>query len=92
MAKKNRAKFPKRIAGVKIPKQFRRFADSPVGSDLVAAGVVFAAYKAATSETATALIARVREEAGRADAALHRFADKPPRREFSEDYRDAPAN
>jgi len=89
--KKNRA-FPKRIAGVKIPKQLRRIADSPVGGPLIAAGVLVAAYKVATSEKAQAFYARLRDEAARADAAFHAFTDRATQRDYASDFPDEPRN
>lgn len=46
MAKKKKSTksgFPKRIVGVRVPKGFRRFADSPVGAALLAEAIVGAA-------------------------------------------------
>lgn len=60
--KKNRAKFPKRLLGVKIPRRFRRFADSPVGAQIVGAAVLSSAYAAWRSERVQAAVMRVREE------------------------------
>lgn len=90
--KKNSTRFPKRIAGVKIPRQLRRVANSPVGGPLIAAGVLVAAYKVATSEKAQALYARLRDEAARADAAFHAFTDRTSQRDYAGDYRDRTPN
>ena len=92
--KKNRAKFPKRIAGVRIPKQFRRFADSPVGSNIVTAGVLYGVYNIANSDTAKQFVARVREEVARADSAMQRFADdrRTQREDFDESGYRSSAN
>lgn len=47
--KKNKNKFPKRIAGVKVPKKFRRFAATPLGGALLAGGLIIGAEAIAKS-------------------------------------------
>ena len=89
MAKKNKAKFPKRIVGVKIPKRFRRFADSLVGANIVAAGVLYGAYKAANSDTAKRFVTQIREQMARADEAMMSFAERPRKRDYNEERRSA---
>ena len=64
MAKTKKTKIPKRIAGVKLPKELRRTgeailekANSPQGREMLAAGLTMAAA------AATAAVARSREQA-----------------------------
>ena len=64
MAKTKKAKIPKKIAGVKLPKEWRRTgeailekANSPAGREMLAAGLTMAAA------AATAAVARSREKA-----------------------------
>ena len=64
MAKTKKTKIPKRIAGVKLPKDLRRKgeailekANSPAGREMLAAGLTMAAA------AATAAVARSRETA-----------------------------
>lgn len=56
MARKIKTKryrsLPKRIGGVKIPKSVRRFADTPLGAELIGAALVALAGAAATSPAA----------------------------------------
>ena len=64
MAKTKKTKIPKRIAGVKLPKELRKTgeailekANSPAGREMLAAGLTMAAA------AATAAVARSREKA-----------------------------
>ena len=64
MAKTKKTKIPKRIAGVKLPKELRKTgeailerANSPQGREMLAAGLTMAAA------AATAAVARSREKA-----------------------------
>lgn len=91
MAKNKKRRFPKRVAGVKVPKRFRQFADSPVGGNLVAMGLAYGAYSLATSEGARSLVTRMREELERVDHALHSFSGERRARAFAdEDYSQPP--
>jgi hypothetical protein len=90
--KKNRAKFPKRISGVKIPRAFRRFADSPVGGNVVAAGLMYGAYRMAKSDTAKSLMSNVRDQVAKADRAMGAFADDRRARSYTDDEYRSPAN
>ena len=74
MAKTKKTKIPKRIAGVKLPKELRKTgeailekANSPAGREMLAAGLTMAAA------AATAAVARSRQQAAEAkpDAAGH---------------------
>ncbi len=67
MAKTKKTKIPKRIAGVKLPKELRKTgeailekANSPQGREMLAAGLTMAAA------AATAAVARSREKAAAA--------------------------
>lgn len=52
MGKKSKNKFPKRIAGLKVPKGLRRFASSPLGAAIIADGTVRGAMAVAKSPRA----------------------------------------
>ncbi len=79
MAKK-RDRFPKKIAGVKVPKRIRRFAETNVGGDLIAGVLLYSAHKAINSDAMRQAVAKVREQAARADLALRDFMDHDDRR------------
>lgn len=59
MAKKNRS-LPKRIAGVKIPKSLRRYADTPLGAAIIAETMVEFGKEALLSPPARRALADIR--------------------------------
>ena len=78
MAKTKKAKIPKRIAGVKLPKELRRTgeailekANSPQGREMLAAGLTMAVA------AATAAVARNRAKAAAAAPATEAATGEP---------------
>ncbi|MBU6371649.1 MAG: hypothetical protein KJS97_02890 [Alphaproteobacteria bacterium] len=70
MAKNGKARTPKRIAGVRIPKRMRRTlgplaraVDTPLGRQVVAGAIVAAAVAAWRDERVRAAAARLRDDA-----------------------------
>lgn len=70
MAKRRKAKTPKKIAGVRIPKGMRRTmgplaraVDTPLGREVVASAVVAAAVAAWRNDRVRMVAARVRDDA-----------------------------
>ncbi len=68
---KAKLKLPKKVAGVKVPKELRRqaktlveFIDSPVGRELAAAGLTLAAAKLAASSAQGGRRTREADSAG----------------------------
>lgn len=73
MGKKSKARFPKRVAGVRVPKRVRRFADSPVGSAIIAEGIIHGATAVVRNPRVRASANEFRLEAEDAGTAGFRF-------------------
>jgi hypothetical protein len=60
MAKKKYRSLPKRVMGVKVPKALRRYADTPLGSALIAETMVEFGKEALFSPPARRALAEIR--------------------------------
>jgi len=68
-AKKLRS-LPKRVAGVKIPKALRRYADTPLGSALIAEAMVECGKAAITSPAVRQAAEEIRQNVAKTGVAL----------------------
>ncbi len=80
MAKKKKSKsqpkFPKRIAGVKVPRGFRRFASTPLGGAIIAESLMQGARTLARNQRVQHTADKVGHEAGElGSASIHLIAN-----------------
>jgi len=71
MAKKRKVdSLPKRIAGAKIPKVLRRYADTPLGGAIIGVALVELGREALLSPQLSGVVGEVRQAAGKVGVAL----------------------
>ncbi|RIA37820.1 hypothetical protein DFR49_3708 [Hephaestia caeni] len=87
MGKKNKARLPKQVAGVKIPKKLRKKGgkllaalDTPLGREVALAGLMTAAAAIARRKSAAASPSGAADSAAGPEAASA-AADEPPHRD-----------
>src|SRR5688572_28001921 len=80
MAKKRYRSLPKRIAGIKVPKGLRRYADTPLGSAIIAEALVEFGKDALGSPALRAMAGDIRHQVTKTSlgvaAALQHAADR----------------
>ena len=70
---KNKRKYrslPSRIAGIKLPKKLRRYADTPLGGAVIAVTLVELGREALLSPALSGYVGELRQQLGKAGLAL----------------------